>query len=137
MDYHRLQSQDRNSSPEALGLATVHAGSGDIRYYPLSITADGFGDENPAWVDRVQPSYFVIPQLNWWGKYVNGFWNTLFGKRDMLLVTDGFSVIYGKDNRSYFYTGLSSVGADEGTVGFVLTDTRSKKDFSLQSVWSN
>ena len=115
-------------APEALGLATVHAGSGDIRYYPLSITADGFGDERiPAWVDRVQPSYFVIPQLNWWGKYVNGFWNTLFGKRDMLLVTDGFSVIYGKDNRSYFYTGLSSVGADEGTVGFVLTDTRSKK----------
>jgi len=69
----------------------------------------------------------VIPQLNWWGKYVRGFWNTLFGKRDMLGTTQGHNVIYGNDGRSYFYTGMSSVGADEGTVGFVLTDTRSKK----------
>lgn len=115
--------------PEALGLATVHACSGDIKYYPLTKLEDGsFDDSNiPAWVDRVQPSYFVIPQLDWWGKYVRGFWNTLFGKRDMLGTTSGHNVIYGNDGRSYFYTGMSSVGADEGTVGFVLTDTRSKK----------
>lgn len=112
---------------DATGLATVHAGTGEIKYYPLIETADGFSDKNiPAWVDRVQPSYFVMPQLNWWGKYVRGFWNTLFGKRDMLLTTEGYNVIYGKDNRSYFYTGLTSVGADEGTVGFALTDTRTK-----------
>jgi len=112
---------------EATGLATVHASTGEIKYYPLIKTAKGFDDSKiPAWVDRVQPSYFVIPQLTWWGKYVNGFWNTLFGKRDMLQVTEGFNVIYGRDGRSYFYTGLSSVGADEGTVGFSLTDTRSK-----------
>jgi len=116
-------------APEALGLATVHASTGEISYYPLIKQADGsFNDELiPAWVDRVQPSYFVIPQLNWWGKYVRGFWNTIFGKRDMLGTTQGYNVIYGNDGRSYFYTGMSSVGADEGTVGFVLSDTRSKK----------
>lgn len=115
------------SGPDALGLATVHAGSGKINYYPLIKTEHGFSDELiPAWVDRVQPSYFVIPQLNWWGRYVRGFWNTLFGKRDMLSTTEGFNVIYGNDGRSYFYTGMSSVGSDEGTVGFVLTDTRTK-----------
>lgn len=112
---------------EATGLATVHAATGEIKYYPLIKTKDGFDDSKiPAWVDRVQPSYFVIPQLTWWGRYVHGFWNSLFGKRDMLQVTEGFNVIYGKDQRSYFYTGLSSVGADEGTVGFSLTDTRNK-----------
>ena len=112
---------------EATGLATVHAETGEIKYYPLVKTADGVDDSNiPAWVDRVQPAYFVMPQLNWWGKYVRGFWNTLFGKRDMLMLTEGYNVIFGKDNRSYFYTGLSSVGADEGTVGFTLTDTRNK-----------
>jgi hypothetical protein len=112
---------------EATGLATVHAGTGEIKYYPLISTPDGFNDVNiPSWVDRVQPSYFVMPQLSWWGKYVRGFWNTLFGKRDMLMVTDGFNVIYGRDQRSYFYTGLSSVGSDEGTVGFTLIDTRNK-----------
>ncbi len=117
------------SGPDALGLATVHASTGEISYYPLKKLADGSFDDSliPAWVDRVQPSYFVIPQLNWWGRYVNGFWNTLFGKRDMLITTQGHNVIYGGDGRSYFYTGMSSVGANEGTVGFVLTDTRSKK----------
>lgn len=116
------------SAPEALGLATVHAGTGEISYYPLIRTENGFSDKLiPAWVDRVQPSYFVIPQLNWWGRYVRGFWNTLFGKRDMLSTTAGFNVIYGNDGHSYFYTGMSSVGSDESTVGFVLTDTRTKK----------
>jgi hypothetical protein len=113
---------------EALGLATVHAGSGEVNYYPLIRTETGFDDHLiPEWVDRVQPSYFVIPQLNWWGKYVRGFWNTLFGKRDMLNTTSGFNVIYMDDGKSYFYTGMSSVGADEGTVGFILSNTRNKE----------
>ncbi|MCB5269063.1 MAG: hypothetical protein WCS58_04765 [Candidatus Cloacimonadaceae bacterium] len=116
------------SAPQALGLATIHAGTGEIKYYPLINTENGFDDSLiPNWVDRVQPSYFVIPQLNWWGKYVRGFWNTMFGKRDMLTTTEGYNVIYGDDGHSYFYTGMSSVGSDEGTVGFVLADTRSKK----------
>ncbi|MBW6513668.1 MAG: hypothetical protein K0B87_02805 [Candidatus Syntrophosphaera sp.] len=115
------------SGSEATGLITVHAQSGKISFYPLVKGENGYDDSNiPAWVDRVHPSYFVIPQLSWWGKYVHGFWNTLFGKRDMLEVTRGYNVIYGRDQRSYFYTGLSSVGADEGTVGFSLTDTRNK-----------
>jgi hypothetical protein len=38
-----------------------------------------------------------------------------------------YNIIYGNDQRSYFYTGMTSVGADEGTVGFMLTDTRTKK----------
>ncbi|MCB5287373.1 MAG: hypothetical protein LHW64_06190 [Candidatus Cloacimonetes bacterium] len=116
-------------APESLGLVTVHACTGEISYYPLIKQKDGsFSDDLiPAWVDRVQPSYFVIPQLDWWGKYVNGFWNTVFGKRDLLSTTQGYNVIYGNDAESYFYTGMSSVGADEGTVGFVLSNTRNKK----------
>ncbi len=116
------------NAPEATGLATVHAETGEIKFYPMQKLADGSFDDSgvPAWVDRVQPSYFVMPQLAWWGRYVHGFWNTVFGKRDMLNVTRGYNVIYGRDKRSYFYTGLGSVGSDEGTVGFSLTDTRSK-----------
>lgn len=114
-------------APEATALVTVNAQTGAIREYPLIKTAAGYDDSKiPSWVDRVQPSYFVMPQLSWWGKYVRGFWNTLFGKRDMLMITEGYNVIYGQDNRSYFYTGLSSVGSDEGTVGFTLIDTRNK-----------
>lgn len=116
------------SGSEAEALALVHAGTGKITYYPMIRTDKGWSDEKiPAWVDRVQPAEFVLEQLDWWGKYVKGFWNTLFGKRNMLMVTEGYNIIYGNDTRSYFYTGMSSVGSDEGTVGFMLTDTRTKK----------
>jgi archaellum component FlaC len=37
------------------------------------------------------------------------------------------SLVYGKDNKSYWYTGLTSVGNDESSVGFVLVDTRTKE----------
>ncbi len=115
-------------APDALGLAVIHAGTGKIKYYPLTKTDEGWSDKNiPEWIDRVQPAEFVLSQLDWWGRFVRGFWNTLFGKRDMLMVTDGYNIIYGNDKRSYFYTGMSSIGSDEGTVGFVLTDTRTKK----------
>ena len=36
-------------------------------------------------------------------------------------------MLYGKDNKSYWYTGLTSVGKDESAVGFVLVDTRTKE----------
>ncbi|MEK7718935.1 MAG: hypothetical protein AAB347_04905, partial [Bacteroidota bacterium] len=68
---------------------------------------------------------FVEEQLNDWGNFVKGFWN--FSNENKLQVTQKLSLVYGEDNRSYWYTGLTSVGADEATVGFVLVDTRSKK----------
>ena len=37
------------------------------------------------------------------------------------------SLVYGNDNRSYWYTGITSVGGDESTIGFMLVDTRTKE----------
>ncbi|MFO7659885.1 MAG: hypothetical protein R6V77_03130 [Candidatus Cloacimonadaceae bacterium] len=106
------------SGNDADGIAMVNPESGVISYYPK--------ENVPIWVDRINPADYVLSQLNWWGNYVHGFWNTVFGKRDMLMATDGYNIIYGNDNRCYFYTGMSSVGSDEGAVGFVLVDTRTK-----------
>lgn len=104
---------------DAVGVALVKTDTGEITYYPK--------DQVPEWIDRINPADYVIDQLNWWGNYVHGFWNTVFGKRDMLMTTDGYNIIYGVDNKCYFYTGMSSVGADEGAVGFVLVETRTKQ----------
>jgi len=113
---------------DAVKMLTIHAETGKISEYAITKTADGFNvDKVPAWVDRIQPAEFILTQLNWWGKYVRGFWNTLFSKRNMLMVTAGYNIVYGSDGRSYVYSGMSSVGADEGTVGFVLSDTRTKR----------
>jgi hypothetical protein len=63
--------------------------------------------------------------LSDWGEYVNGYWN--FSNLNKLQTTEGLTLVYGENNKSYWYTGLTSVGKDESTVGFVLVDTRTKE----------
>ena len=86
-----------------------------------------FTPENaPAWIDRIQPSDFVQNQINDWGDLVNGYWN--WSDKGKLKVTDEtLSLIYGSDGHCYFYTGITSVGKDNGTIGFMLIDSRTKK----------
>ena len=101
----------------ANGIIVVDAQNGDIQQFGLN--------NIPKWVDRVQPSNFIQTQLNDWGEYVNGYWN--FANTDKLQTTEKMMLVYGKDNKSYWYTGLTSVGKDESTVGFMLVDTRTKE----------
>ena len=102
---------------DAVGVVVVNTQTGETKEYSIADT--------PAWVDRVQPDQFIESQLNDWGQYVKGYWN--FSNENKLQITENVSLVYGEDNRSYWYTGLTSVGADEATVGFILVDTRTKK----------
>ncbi|RTY84017.1 hypothetical protein EKL99_05470 [Flavobacterium sp. ZB4P23] len=102
---------------EATGVIVVDAQSGVINEYSIAKT--------PKWVDRIQPLDFIENQLNDWGEYVHGYWN--FSNQDKLQITEGMTLVYGKDNKSYWYTGLTSVGKEESAVGFVLVDTRTKE----------
>ncbi|RTY73666.1 hypothetical protein EKM05_08650 [Flavobacterium sp. GSP27] len=105
------------SGKEATGVIVVDAQSGAINEYSIAKT--------PKWVDRIQPLDFIENQLNDWGEYVHGYWN--FSNQDKLQITEGMTLVYGKDNKSYWYTGLTSVGKEESAVGFVLVDTRTKE----------
>lgn len=109
---------------DASGVITVDAQTGEIKKHKI--------DEAPLWVDRIQPEEFIVSQLDDWGEYVLGYWN--FANEQKLTTTKGISLVYGEDNRSYWYTGLTSVGADEGTVGFVLVDTRTKETIWYKQV---
>lgn len=102
---------------DAVGVVVVDTQTGETKEYSI--------ESAPAWIDRIQPDQFIETQLNDWGQYVKGYWN--FSNEDKLQITERVSLVYGEDNRSYWYTGLTSVGADEATVGFVLVDTRTKK----------
>lgn len=101
----------------ATGVVVVNAQTGDIKNYTIANT--------PAWVDRVQPIDFIENQLNDWGELINGYWN--FSNSNKLKITEGLTLVYGKNNKSYWYTGLTSVGKDESAVGYVLVDTRTKQ----------
>ncbi|WP_343625205.1 hypothetical protein [Flavobacterium lindanitolerans] len=102
---------------DATGVLTVDAQTGEIKEYNI--------DNTPLWVDRIQPISFVEKQLNDWGEYVHGYWN--FSNENKLQTTEGLTLVYGENHKSYWYTGLSSVGKEESTVGFVLVDTRTKE----------
>lgn len=98
---------------KVLGVILVDAQSGEINEYGM--------DEIPEWIDRVVPMEFAKERIDWWGELIHGFFN--FSKKDMLTTTEGMNLVYN-DGKCYYYTGVTSVGADESIVGFVLTDTR-------------
>jgi hypothetical protein len=105
------------SGNDASGIILVNAQTGEIKEHSITTT--------PSWVDRIQPIDFIEEQLNDWGNYVHGYWN--FSNANKLQITEGLTLVYGNDNKSYWYTGLTSVGKDESAVGFVLVDTRTKE----------
>jgi len=104
---------------DALGVIVLDVQSGALKSYSI--------DEAPDWIDRIQPANFMRRQLNDWGKYKDGWINSWLGADGVLKTTEGISLVYGNDGNSYFYTGMQSVGSDEGTVGFVLINTRTKE----------
>lgn len=105
------------SGNNATGVVVLNAQTGDITEYDIKNT--------PIWVDRIQPISFIKDQLNDWGEYVKGYWN--FSNENKLQITEDLTLVYGNDNKSYWYTGITSVGKDESAVGFVLVDTRTKE----------
>ncbi|MDI1316396.1 hypothetical protein [Flavobacterium sp.] len=102
---------------DAVGVLVVDAQTGTITPYTIA--------NAPQWIDRIQPISFIEEQLNDWGEYVHGYWN--FSNANKLQITEGLTLVYGHNNRSYWYTGLTSVGKDESAVGFILVDTRTKE----------
>ncbi|OYQ43169.1 hypothetical protein CHU92_03665 [Flavobacterium cyanobacteriorum] len=101
----------------ATGVVVVDAATGNIKEYNIKDT--------PEWIDRIQPEEFISEQLDDWGEYVHGYFN--FSNQDKLVTTEDLTLVYGEDNKSYWYTGVSSVGKDESAVGFILVDTRTKE----------
>ena len=102
---------------DIIGAVLVNAINGDHQYYDIK--------DVPQWVDRVYPSDLVISQLENYGKYTNGFLNSLFSQKGVLQPTDGYNYIVINDD-VYLYTGLTSVSKDASNVGFALINLRTK-----------
>lgn len=101
---------------KATGALIIDAQSGKSEVYNI--------EDMPKWVDRIQPDRFIKNYIDKWGTLVHGVFN--FSDKDKLVSTDGMNLIYNNDE-CYYYTGITSVGNDEGLVGFTLTNTRDGK----------
>ncbi len=107
--------------PEADGVMIINATTGQSTRYSLSNV--------PGWVDRVQPVDFVMTQIDNRGNYINGLFN--FSHRGKFQTSEGSAIVYNND-RCYLYTGLTSVGTDESTIGFMLVDMITKTPYRYQ-----
>lgn len=107
--------------PEATGAIIVNATNGEINKYTI--------DELPEWVDRIQPEDFVRQQINNRGKYVHGIFN--FSNKDKYEASDGQNIVYNNGN-NYLFTGITSVGADESAMGFMMVDMVTKEAIQYQ-----
>lgn len=103
-------------APETDGVIICDVQTGECKWEPVN-SVDPF-------VDIVYPEYIIKNQISNWGKYVHGCFN--FSDKDKLSVTEHITTVYNEGN-CYYYTGMSSVGADDGTVGFILVNARTKE----------
>ncbi len=113
ISYHGL-SQRRDVS----SIITLNAITGETHKYDVS--------EVPTWVDHVYDADLIIEQVNDWGAYKNGYFNTIFGQKEMTMTTTGYNYLAMNDD-VYLYTGITSVVSDESNLGFILTNLRTKE----------
>lgn len=100
------------------GVVILDPVTGKSKYYDVK--------DVPTWVDHVYESDLILEQVDDWGKYKNGFINSLIGQRDVVMATDGYNYL-AQDDDIYLYTGITSVVSDESNVGFILTNMRTKE----------
>ena len=82
--------------------------------------------EIPQWVDTVFDDFMIVEQANNWGRYKNGFFNSIFEQKGVVVTTDGYNYIAVNDD-VWLYTGITSVVADESNIGFILINMRTKE----------
>ncbi|MBR2650707.1 MAG: CvpA family protein [Clostridia bacterium] len=100
------------------GVILVNAVTGEMTDYPIS--------EVPQWIDLAYSPELVIAQANNWGSYKNGFWNSVFVQKNVVVTTEGYNYI-AVDDDVWLYTGITSVSSDESNVGFILINMRTKE----------
>lgn len=99
------------------GVVLLNAVTGESVYHDVANV--------PTWVDRVYSAGLVLDQYNYYGRYHNGFINSLFTQSDCTAATTGYNYIAMNDD-VYLYTGITSISGDRGNIGFILVNQRTK-----------
>lgn len=107
---------------EVKGIVAVDPATGQTDSYKIA--------DVPTFIDGAVSPETVSLQNSYFGKYVHGFINSLFGKKDVRLPSDegteaNVSPIFGEDGQMYYFTDFTSPkeGVDS-MLGYSLTDGR-------------
>ena len=102
---------------EPTGVITLDAVTGETQRYDLT--------ESPQWVDRVYSANLILNQLDDYGQYQGGYWNSIIGQQGVTTTTEGYNYL-SIDEDIYMYTGVTSVNSDASNIGFYLVNLRTK-----------
>ena len=83
-------------------------------------------DKEFQWLDQVYSAYIVNQQYNYYGKYNNGFWNSIIGQENVKVTSSGYNYLALNDD-VYMYTGVTSISSDQSIIGFILINQRTKE----------
>ncbi len=83
-------------------------------------------DKEFQWLDQVYSATIVNQQYNFYGKYNNGFWNSIIGQENVKITSQGYNYLALNDD-VYMYTGVTSISSDQSIIGFVLINQRTKE----------
>lgn len=110
---------------KAEGIITVNAANGETKQYALK--------DIPAFIDSAVAPEAVSLQNSYFGKYIHGFWNSLFGKKDVKIPSDegtvaNVSPIFDENGHMYYFTDFTSPKEEvDSMLGYALTDGRTGK----------
>jgi len=108
---------------DVIGAILVDAATGECVEYNMEALRT---DKSLQWIDRVYDSDLIVEQYNYYGKYRDGFWNSILGQKNVITSTQGYNYI-AKDDDVWMYTGVTSVTSDSSITGFVLVNQRTKE----------
>ncbi len=83
-------------------------------------------DKEFQWLDQVYSANIVNQQYNYYGKYNNGFWNSIIGQENVKVTSSGYNYLALNDD-VYMYTGVTSISSDQSIIGFILINQRTKE----------
>lgn len=100
---------------------------GVILFNPIDGSSQKYEiEEAPTWIDRIFPEDLVIEELNDYGKYRKGFFNSWIGQEGVIQTSEGYNYI-SKEGDVWLYTGMTSAVSDESNLGFMLVNLRTHK----------
>lgn len=110
---------------DVTGVVVVDPTNGATKAYKLT--------ETPTFLDGVVAPEVVSLQNSYYGNYIHGFWNSIFGKADVKLPSDegteaNVSPIFDEHGDMYYFTDFTSPkeGVDS-MLGYSLTNSRTGK----------
>ena len=107
-----------NGGRDVVAIALVDAVTGETTIHEVGAI--------PAFVDNVYDDALVLEQLNYYGTLREGFFNSIFNQVGVLRPSPGRRTVINSDEL-YHFTGMTSAGGDESTVGFAYVNMRTKE----------